>query len=390
MTNAVATCGTGGLHTDFEGARGLPVQAPIKIRNLAEFFERKRQARLLRQAERNFARGKNEAGVACLRAVRGAGDIIAACKLGDCYERGIGVIQNFVDAVFWYERAAEQSSLAAMDRLGDIYLSGRVIPIAGIAVTANTSDPVMLGANGLRPNGMSVPQDLVKALYWNTKASEAGSAEAQARLGFQYTAGLGVPANPATAYKWFLASAQQNCASGQLGVAVLLIGGRLGNPDPANAAIWLEKAATQGNVNAKLSLALLLTGNESAPDDLVRGARLLLELAEINQTGAMFHLGQLYQAGRGVASDSTKAEIWLRRAGTRGHTPALLALARLFMEASPAPDYESAAIALGQAAELGDPHAQHALAELYASGKGVPLDPPQVAALAKRAESLSG
>jgi uncharacterized protein len=122
----------------------------------------------------------------------------------------------------------------------------------------------------------------------------------------------------------------------------------------------------------------------------VRGARLLLELAEINQPGAMFHLGQLYQAGRGVASDSTKAEIWLRRAGTRGHTPALLALARLFMEASPAPDYESAAIALGQAAELGDPHAQHALAELYASGKGVPLDPPQVAALAKRAESLSG
>jgi uncharacterized protein len=231
----------------------------MKNCNLIKLIGKIRQATLYSRAARRFARGDNESGVASLLAIGNGVNAAAAFKLGECYERGLGAVQNFVDAVLWFERAAEQGSVLAMDKLGDMYLSGRIIPISGCAVSASTSDRTLLGCNDLRPKGMSIPQDFAKALYWNSKAAEAGAPESQARLGFQYIAGVGIPKNHLMARKWFLASAEQECASGQFGMGTLSVGGLPGDAETANASVWFQKAAAQGNPNAKLSLARLLT-----------------------------------------------------------------------------------------------------------------------------------
>jgi TPR repeat protein len=55
------------------------------------------------------------------------------------------------------------------------------------------------------------------------------------------------------------------------------------------------------------------------------------------------------------------AETWLRRAGTRGHTPALLALACLLVDDLAVPDYDSAALILREAANRGNVGARRAL-----------------------------
>jgi TPR repeat protein len=158
-------------------------------------FARDEPAALRKRAARSFARNENATGVANLLALADRGDDPKiAFQLGDCYERGVGVVQNFVEAVRWYELAATRGVVSAMSRLGDIYLSGRLVNLGGLPVL-NTSSPVMLGRNRLRPGGLSVPQDFTKALYWNRAASEKGDAEAQARLGGQLTAGLGVNAD---------------------------------------------------------------------------------------------------------------------------------------------------------------------------------------------------
>ena len=379
-----------GLRNKSTAIHEVPVRSPVRIYNFLELFAKIRRVVLRRRAERNFARGNNESGVACLLAMGSGADAAAAFRLGECYEHGLGAVQNFVEAVFWFERAAERGSVPAMEKLGDIYLSGRIIPISGRPVSASTADQAMLGSNDLRPKGMSVPRDLAKALDRNTKAAEAGAPEAQARLGFQYIAGLGIPEDHAMAHKWFLASAEQECASGQFGMGILSVGGLLGDAETAKASAWFQKAAAQGNANAKHSLALLLTDEGSDPVDWARGARLFSELAAINQTEAMFHLGRLYQKGRGVVQNTRTAETWFRRAGTRGHVPSLLALARVLIEETSPPDYESAGAILGQAAELGDPHAQYALAQLYAAGRGVPLDPEMAGALFRKAEQALG
>jgi len=57
---------------------------------------------------------------------------------------------------------------------------------------------------------------------------------------------------------------------------------------------------------------------------------LLQEAAKGGQPAAMFHLGELYRHGTGVAQNSSEAETWLRRAATRGYLKAWLSLVQLF------------------------------------------------------------
>ncbi len=286
------------------------------------------------RAARSFARGDNAAGVAALVSLAGAGDVEAAFRLGDCYERGIGVILNFANAVFWYESAAGQGVVKAMSRLGDIYLSGRLVRIGGVPPAAGDTNPALLGRNRLRPGGLSVPQDFAKALHWNRMAAEQGDAEAQARLGGQFAAGLGVAADIDEARKWFLAAAEQGCASGEFGVGALYAGAA-GMADNAKAAVWFERAAAQGNPLAKLSLAVLLIEGKAVPADPVRAAKLLTEAAEADQTEAMYRLGELHRNRSFAGRDPVLAETWLRRAGTRGHSAAHAALARVLSDDHP-------------------------------------------------------
>jgi TPR repeat protein len=313
---------------------------------------------LRKRADRCFGRGDNAAGLRVLLALALAdfenADI--AFRIGECYERGIGAIPNFVSAVRWYEQAASRRSVTAMSRLGDIYLSGRVVGIGSSAVPATESDLALLGCNRLRPTGWSVPRDSGKALHWNMAAAEQGDAEAQARLGSQFVAGEGVGKDLAKGEQWFRASADQGCAAGQFGLGALYAG-----TDGGKAAALFEKAAAQGNPLAKLSLAMLLIAGQGIPADQDRGAKLLTEAAETGNTEAMFRLGELYRSRGFAGRNLTMAETWLRRAGTRGHTPALLALACLLVDDLAIPDYDSAAIILREAANHGNIGARRAL-----------------------------
>jgi uncharacterized protein len=335
-------------------------------------FKQDRPAALRERATRSFARNDNAGGVASLLALANDGDPEIAFQLGDCYERGIGVLHNFVEAVRWYEHAAAGGIVKAMSRLGDIYLSGRLIRLGGSTNANGECDPAMLGRNRLRPAGVSVPQEFAKALHWNRLAAEQGDADAQARLGGQYSAGLGVTANFDEAEKWFLASAEQGCASGEFGLGALKAGAMTGRvADNVKAAAWFEKAAAQGNPLAKLSLALLLIEGQGIVADPVRGAKLLTAAAEANITEAMFRLGELYRGRSFAGRNLTLAETWLRRAGTRGHGPALLALASLLIEDLATPDYDSAIVILRAAADRGDAGAQRALAQLDPTGETI-------------------
>jgi hypothetical protein len=109
-----------------------------------------------------------------------AGDAKAQCSLGLCYNHGVGVIQDMVEAVKWYREAAEQGLAQAQCNLGVCY-----------------------------DNGEGVAQDAAEAVRWYRKAAERGYADAQCNLGACYYNGEGVAQDDVQAHKWFsLASAQ--------------------------------------------------------------------------------------------------------------------------------------------------------------------------------------
>ncbi len=324
-----------------------------------------------RRIERELAAQNYSLAASLLRTLADAENPAACFRLAECYERGQGVVQNFAEATRWFEKAAASGATAAKARLGEIYLVGYGAPDKRSGDDQQDGRARDGALQRLFPR--YVPPNLAAALRWNELAATDGDADAKARLGYQYGAGLGVPADRAASERWFLQAASQDSEAGILGLGMLYAGGFGGTVEATKAEPWLLKAAAKGRSTAKLYLGVLHLfgeGLELAPE---RAAALLTEAAE-DHPDAMFHLGRIYREGKGVAADASQAETWLRRATARGHPHAMLELGRLFASHASSPDYTSATILFREAADLGHAEAQFALGHCYLFGRGVPKD----------------
>ena len=106
-----------------------------------------------------------------------SGQCRRAMVLGDLYDIGHGVPQDYAQAAFWFRKAAEQGDAEAQYDLGDLY-----------------------------DEGQGVPQDYAqaaawyrKAAAWYRKAAEQGDAERRTASGFCTRSGQGVPQDYAQA-----------------------------------------------------------------------------------------------------------------------------------------------------------------------------------------------
>ena len=211
---------------------------------LSKLSGRKRRKPTLDQAEEEYSAGRQSDAASLFRTLAEQGSAQARLRLAQMYERGEGVLQNFVESVRLFRAAAEQGSVPAMARLGEIYLIGRspaqtATPAALERLEKDENNESLL--RRLYPEGLAVAANPEEAAVWNRKAAETGDAPAQARLGYQYAIGLGVEHDLQTAEQWFTAAAKQENPAGQLGLGVLFAGGYGGEQsDHPRAKQWLE------------------------------------------------------------------------------------------------------------------------------------------------------
>jgi hypothetical protein len=110
----------------------------------------------------------------------------AQCTLGECYQRGAGVPQDGLEAVRYYRLAVEQGYVEALSALGECYQRGE-----------------------------GVPQDGLEAVRYYRLAAEQGDAGAQFSLGECFERGEGVAQDVAEAVRHYrLAAAQEDELSG--------------------------------------------------------------------------------------------------------------------------------------------------------------------------------
>ena len=108
------------------------------------------------------------------------GDVSAQSSLGYTYANGVGVPQDYVEAIIWYRKAAKHGEIGALTGLGYIYA-----------------------------NGLGVPQDYMESAHWYWQAAEKGSDYAQLYLGHQYQHGQGIPRDVKNAIFWYRKAAEQ-------------------------------------------------------------------------------------------------------------------------------------------------------------------------------------
>ena len=103
------------------------------------------------------------------------------------YHNGLGVVQDYVEAIKWYRNAAEHGDAQAQYNLGIMYEKG---------------------------NG--IIQDYIEASEWYRKAALQRNATVQFNLGFMYYFGQGVPRNYVQAYAWISIAASSGYDSAHI------------------------------------------------------------------------------------------------------------------------------------------------------------------------------
>ena len=97
-------------------------------------------------------------------------------------------------------------------------------------------------------NGIGVPRDLEKAIYWYQKAAEQGLAEAQFNLAHLL---VDADISAARAAKWMAKAAEQGMVEAEFLMGVIYAEGIGVAQDDDEARRWLEKAIENGHAEAE-------------------------------------------------------------------------------------------------------------------------------------------
>jgi len=135
----------------------------------------------------------------------------AQLVLGRAYDFAVlGLQQDFVAAVKWYRRSAEQGLTKAQYNLAGMYANGKGAPqdyfeaLKWYKEAANQGDTLAQRAIGeMYKDGKGVPQHYGDAVKWYRLAAEQGDPAAQSELGEMYSEGKGVQQDNVMAHMWF-------------------------------------------------------------------------------------------------------------------------------------------------------------------------------------------
>ena len=152
------------------------------------------------------------------------GDAQAMGVLGLMYEKGLGIPQDYGQAVKWLEKGAKKGDAPAQNNLGFLYLKGK-----------------------------SVKQNDAKALQWFEKAAAQGLASAQENLGLIYGGGLGVKKDFEKAFGWFKLAAEQDDPEAETNLAILYSLGEGGPKDFIESYKWFTLALAHQPVGDELT-----------------------------------------------------------------------------------------------------------------------------------------
>ena len=252
-------------------------------------------------------------------------DAAAQFKLGWMYANGLGMSKDYLQAVNWYSKAAEQEFAEAQFWLGVMYENG-------YGVTKDFSKALRLyvkaAAHGdenatiaLEDRHSKIEQAYDDGDYKTARdlaLSISDDAYAQFFLGEMYLKGKGVDRNLDEAVNWYRKAAEQGDAPAQSELGILYYYGVGMQQDYEQAAYWNHKAAEQGDAVAQCNLGHMYEYGEGLDKDYEQAAYWYHNAAEQGEVIAQFNLGRMYYFGNGVAKNYTEAVNWFNNAAEQG------------------------------------------------------------------------
>lgn len=208
--------------------------------------------------------------------------------------RGIGVEQNTRKAMKWLHSAADHNYPPAKGELGEIYWKGNYVkPNLTISRNflvegADAGDPLSQG--NLGEFYLSKGNQFEKSIGWDLikKGADGGDPKAM----FLYATHLKESATP-------------------------------NSPLPEEALQFMIRSAMNGFPDAEVLIgASLLNEFDNNQQAFQRARRFLTDAAVQKHPVAMYYLGTMYQTGKGVSKDSSRAKTWFAKSCDAGYKKA--------------------------------------------------------------------
>ncbi len=261
----------------------------------------------------------------------------AQVQLGQIYEDGRQVPQDYAAARDWYEKAAAQGEAEAQNKLGKMLRSGfggpqdlnRAFEMLRKAAASKTPQHLFDLAQ-MYDNGTGTPQDFTAAAALYDQAAAGGHVEAAVALGLLYQNGHGVA------------------------------------QDLAKARLFYEPAAQTGNSHAQNNLGLLYVRGEGVIQDYEAAFTLFQAAANSGMKPAMRNLSTMYAQGFGVPRNDDLAATWARLADTDQPLQFVRDTRLPDPTSTETPQTADALNKLYQLAQIGDPIAAYQLGMILA------------------------
>lgn len=317
--------------------------------------------------------------------------------LGRLYDEGLGIEENHIEGLKWFEKAANGGDADAQNLVGNIYL-----------------------------NADYIEHDAKKAFKYYQLSAAQGNLMGMCNLGWCYQEGIGTDMNFLSAEEWIrkaadgglqdaidilnnnplynstpvaqkseedlLNEAQTAYDNEDYSLAVniwkeLAVQGNseamknLGNcysdgngvkQDYEESANWYKKAVEQGNYKAMNNLGFCYYEGKGVKQDYAKAIDMFSKAADLGSSNSCFALGECYRLGVGVSQDHSKAIEWYQKAADLGIAAAMGNLGNYYSDGSAIKqNYKKAAEWYKKGVELGDVYSMSGLAWCYEFGNGV-------------------
>lgn len=277
------------------------------------------------------------------------GNAEAQYKLANCYEDGLGGLEENQDEAFrWYVKSANQGYPDALCTLAVYYSNGdivekdeqKAIELYIEAAEGGCIDAYYYLAIYYK-TGTIVDKDYDKAFHYAMLAAEANDAEAQGLLGTYYQDGIGTEINYAKAMCWYRKAIDNGAVYYLTSIGWLYEQGLGVEADRQKAFDYYKEAVEQGEISGYWYLGMwYFYKTDDDSDEYLNdwkeafkyyklAAELAVEKEEYEYTYAFTSLAKMYEFGWGTDKNIAKSIEWYTIAADQGCEEAIEKLEKL-------------------------------------------------------------
>lgn len=244
------------------------------------------------------------------------------------YELGLGVSQDYTEALKWYRKSADLGNKSARQRIKTVE-SLISYEQKGSSQSSSGTGQAQSDAGGegeiealALGNRYFNEKNYAEAVKYYRKAAELGNVDAQTTLGWMYDQAKGVRRNYAEAAKWYRKAAEQGYAYAQNELGVLYYNGQGVKRNYGEALKWFRKAAGQGNAVSYGWLGTMYYEGQGVKKDYSEALKWFRKAADQGDAVNQVNLGWMYENGQGVRQNNATALKWYRKAAAQGDAEA--------------------------------------------------------------------